>query len=341
VHVFIPTNFSASIHSAIALHESGHYNEALEMWREIRREGGHLRIVNLFMGRAYYQLRQYEQATYFFRLAFARGFYSSAFWEIRNEWMINNLNRIILAIVTIYIVWTVIKQTNKRKNFLPDLRPLRNKITSKKLVADLLYIKNFIRHPVDSFYYLRADQKGGTAAAAILLVTAYVVYMINMLGSGFLFGMLFGFINAYTILYLSAVAVPAVALFIGCNYLVASITDGRGRFKDVFNLVGYSFAPFIIFMPILTIVSHFLTLNESFVISLGSAIIYVWVGVLIFIGLKEIHDFDISVVLKNLFLTIALAFIVVVVLFMIFMFWDSLIDVGYTIFREAGHRAIN
>jgi hypothetical protein len=69
--------------------------------------------------------------------------------------------------------------------------------------------------------------------------------------------------------------------------------------------------------------------------------LYAWVAVLIFIGLKEIHDFDISVVWKNLLLTIGFSFLVIVVLFMIYMFWDNLIDMVYSIFREAGHRVLN
>jgi len=341
VHVYVPTNFAATIHSAIHLHEQGYYRESLELWRNVRREGGSLRITNLFIGRGYYQLRDYERAAYFFELAAARGWYSDAFWQIRDAWIIANFNRIIIIVFVIWLVWMTVKLLNRRLKFLPDLRPGIKRVTGIRLVADLLYIKDFIRHPIDSYYYLRNDDKGGTKAAIILMAVAYLVFLGSFLATGFLFRHFpFEVDGGYAVLYFSMLFIPGVALFVNCNYLVASITDGRGRYKDVFNLTAYAFSPYILFMPILIIVSHFLTFNEQFVMTMGSFALYTWVGVLIFIGLKEIHDFDLSVVWKNIFLTIAFAFLVVVVLFMIYMFWDNLIDMLYSLVREVGHRAI-
>jgi len=340
VHVYSPTNFAASIHRGIYLHERGHYEESLALWRNIRRESGSLRIVNIFMGRGYFQLREYHRALYYFRLASSWGGYSDAFWEIRNVWLVSNMNTMLIVAISLYILLATIKQVNKRRRFLPDLQPLRKRILDVDIIRELLFVKDFIKHPVDSFHYLRYDTKGSTKAAAILMVVAYMVFIASFLGTGFLFGVTWIWGSAsYALLFFSMMFIPAVALFVGCNYLVASITDGRGRFKDVFNLTAYSFSPFILFMPILIILSHFLTFNEAFVMSIGTAALWVWVGVLIFIGLKEIHDFDISVVWKNIFLTIGFAFIVIVVLFMIYMFWDNLIDMVYSVFREAGIRA--
>jgi len=176
----------------------------------------------------------------------------------------------------------------------------------------------------------------------VLLLAAYIIFLLSLLGTGFLFRFFaFDIAGGAAVLFVSMFFLPPVALFVNCNYLVSSITDGRGRYKDVFNLTAYSFAPFILFMPILIVLSHVLTFNEAFVMSFGTVALYAWVAVLIFIGLKEIHDFDISVVWKNLFLTIGFSFLVIVVLFMIYMFWDNLIDMVYSIFREAGHRVLN
>ena len=207
-----------------------------------------------------------------------------------------------------------------------------------KLIADLVFIMKFIRHPIDSFYYLRNDDRGSSKAAAILIFISYAIFQLSFLGTGFLFRWFHPFGIGYAIFTFSLLFIPVVVLFIGCNYLVSSITDGRGRFKDVFNLTGYAFAPYIFFMPLLIIISHFLTFNEAFFMSFGTIAIYTWVFILIFIGLKEIHDFDISVVWKNLFLTIAFAFLVIVVLFIIYMFWDNLIDMVYTMVLEVGRR---
>ena len=54
-----------------------------------------------------------------------------------------------------------------------------------------------------------------------------------------------------------------VLLIIIGNYLVSSLQKGEGFFRDIFIGVMVAFAPILLFKLPLSIVSNFLTYNES------------------------------------------------------------------------------
>ena len=53
-----------------------------------------------------------------------------------------------------------------------------------------------------------------------------------------------------------------IFLFIICNYLVTSITDGEGKFKHIFMMFMYSLAPIIIALVSVTLLSYVLLIMK-------------------------------------------------------------------------------
>ena len=78
----------------------------------------------------------------------------------------------------------------------------------------------------------------------------------------------------------------AVAGLTLCNYLVCTINDGEGRVKQIFTYFCYSLTPYILLTPVCFLLSHVLTTNEQFLITLIRLLIYGWSAVLIVLGIK-------------------------------------------------------
>ena len=88
--------------------------------------------------------------------------------------------------------------------------------------------------------------------------------------------------------------VLVLVLVVSCNYLMCTINDGEGRFKQIYCSLIYSFGPYLILQPILFVLSHVVTINEEFFVSFGNLAMLVWVGVLIFISIKEINNYSVK-----------------------------------------------
>ena len=123
-------------------------------------------------------------------------------------------------------------------------------------------------------------------------------------------------------------------LFIICNYLVTSITDGDGTIKQIFMIPAYGLMPAMIAMLITTGLSYFLTYNESFILTVIMIIGVGWSIAAIFEGLSTVHDYDFKGTVVSLIITAVFILIAVIVVLVIIIMWDQLSDFLITLGKE-------
>ncbi len=78
---FSLTDFGREIHEAITLYNQGLYTESIEPWKQVAHHNSNYLPAYTGLGKAYYQLGDYETAMYYFKLAGDRENYSLAFKE--------------------------------------------------------------------------------------------------------------------------------------------------------------------------------------------------------------------------------------------------------------------
>jgi uncharacterized membrane protein (GlpM family) len=237
--------------------------------------------------------------------------------------------------VLIIIAFKILKKIDDKKGIYNPVRKIRKKLIKNKLISDLLFLKRFIRHPIDSMYDIRRDKDGSVLSATILYLIGFIIFTVNFMGRGFIFN----YVDARNISYsfiMSLFLLPC-ALWVAANYMVSSINEGEGRFKDVYIATAYSLAPYIIFMPFVIALSYVVTLNEAFILSFAALVIWVWVAVILFLGLKEIHNYEIKEVIKNILLSLFLMFVAVIIYSIVYMLWDQLIEFVFTFIKEVAY----
>ena len=125
-------------------------------------------------------------------------------------------------------------------------------------------------------------------------------------------------------------SILVILLFVVCHYLIASIVQGNGSLKNVYISTIYSFAPVIIFLPFLIVISNYLTLNEAFIHSFGRIFIYGWSFILLFFMIKETQELEVGETIANICLTV-----ITMVLFVAFGFlFYALFDQIFTFIKE-------
>ncbi len=310
IQIFEPTPVQLDIYRALDLYAEGRYDESRVLLETILTRNSTSYFVRLYMGQNYMQQGAYDQAIREFKIAGAKAEYSEAYWELRNLWLQEHMLYILIALLVLAVAAVAVKSLSHRKKPAPAKEP-RTRGRFSRFGQDLLLIKRFALHPIDTAYEIQAGRAGSVASATAVYGILFVVYVVYQLASGFLFAQkVEDFSILSTFLYLSA----ALILFVIGNFFISSIQDGKGTLRSIYIVTVYSFAPAILLLPFLTIVLNGLTYNELFVRQMVLILIVAWIAAALFTSLIQIHDYSAKSLVKNLLLTAFFMLVAVLVL---------------------------
>nr|WP_175476119.1 YIP1 family protein [Evansella caseinilytica] len=339
IQIFQPTEFAGMVHEALTLYQNGDYEASKEPWQEVIRMNSLFDFANLGLGEAYFKEESYEDALASFRLAKYKPGYSDAFWEIRNMWMRENIVTVLFVVIGLFVLKNITGRLERKYRFW---RSFQTRIAEKyelKVWKDLVFVKNLIRHPIDSFYSIKYENKTGYLSATVLMFVFFVLYVAEKYYSGFIFRTVTE--GEFTIGTDFALVFGSMFFVIVSNYLVCTINDGEGRFKQIYCGFIYSFAPYFLIKPFVILLSNVLTFNEIYLLQLTNVFIYSWVAVLLVIMVKEINDYTMRETLKILFLTMFTLLIGVLLLFIVYVLITQMISFFVSIFNEGVYRIEN
>ncbi len=110
-----PTSFGNKVQTAINLYNQGKYQENIEPWQEVIRQSSNYLLAYTGIGKAYFQIEEYELAMEYFTLANDKAGYSDAFREYSLIVMRANFGFLAAAVLLIVIGAITISQHFKRK----------------------------------------------------------------------------------------------------------------------------------------------------------------------------------------------------------------------------------
>ena len=324
VYVYYPTDFVYNTYRAILAYNGGYYELSRYIWGEVLRLSGISQTAHWYIAQTYLQTQNYVMAAHHAYIAGVRYIYSDAFWELRNQWMLGNL---LYVVIGGFILIVGIKIKNFAKIGASRSPVQFNMPETVRLLGRV------IRHPFDTFYDIRREDKGSVKGATCLYLLAYLVFSADFMFRGFIFN--FNERNLENLTYVTMLFFLPVILWVCGNYLVGSINEGEGRFRDVYVMTALALAPLILFMPFVTLATHASTINEEFLINTATGLIWLYCAVLLVIGLKEIHDYTFKQSFKSVLYTLFFMGLAVIVTSIISTFWGELIDFSYTLGEEA------
>lgn len=339
IQVFEPTEFTRHLHEALYLFSKGRYTESKEPLSRVLRMNNLFDYANMAMGRALLQEEDYDEALRYAKLAKDYDGYSDAFWEIRNNWLKRNLVTVILLILGIWLVRKILKLADKKWGILKAPRAALKRFGGLKLVRELKYMFFFIRHPIDGCYGIKRQNQVSVASANVILFTGILFYIINKYFCGFLFKTVRE--GSYDILSDVGLLLIALVLVTGCNYLMCTINDGEGKLKDIYCSFIYSLTPYLLFMPVIFAVSHGVTYNEAFFVDFASLFMFVWIGILLFISIREINNYTVKETVKIIGLTAFTILIALLLAFIIYVLWAQVFDFIQSLFGEVVYKIGN
>ena len=316
LQVFKPTLYCDLVHQALKLYTEAKYEEAKELWNEVLRYNSMFDLAHKGMGLAYYMEGNYKEALKEFYIANDKVNYSDAYWEIRNLYLIDNLSIYILIALIVVLSITTLVLTNRKYKYLEVVKYPFKKAMEVKLINQTLYSFRFIRHPEDSVYETRKNNRSTILSSSIILLILFIEYLLGLVYTGFIFN---NTIIEETILLREGVKIILpIILFIIANYLMSSLMEGEGRFKDIFVSTVGALTPIIIIYPIVILISNVLTNQEAFLYSFLIVVMFIWAGLLLFMNIKNTHNYSVAQTFVNLLLTIFMLVILILVILVVY-----------------------
>lgn len=339
IQIYEPTEFTNLLHQALQLFSKGRYTESKEPLTEVLKMNNLFDYANMAMARALLQEENYEEALRYAKLAKDFDVYSDAFWEIRNNWLKDNLVAVILIVIALIVAKKVVGYLDKKKGILQKPKSVLKKFGEKKLIKELRYMTFFMKHPIDGCYGIKRQGRVSVLSANIMVVVMMLFYIINKYFCGFLLkNVREGY---YDIASDIGLILVALVLVTGCNYLMCTINDGEGKLKHIYCSFVYSMTPYLLLMPVIFAISHVVTFNETFFVEFAYIFMVVWIAVLIFLSIKEINNYTAKETFKIIGLTIFTILIAVLLAFIIYVLWKQVFDFIQSIFGEVVYKLGN
>lgn len=337
INVYKPTEFFRQVMEGIGFYKQGLYTDGHAAWHEILRMNSAFILAYRAIAKSYFRQGNYEQALASFRLAEDKQSYSDAFWQIRNFWIQGNMSYVLLFILIFILIRLILGICDKKYGIYKYPKAIFKRVSTFKLIRELRFALRFFKHPIDAFYDLKVSKSASVLSASLLYLWLFIIEISRIYITGFSFST----VNPEDVSLIQVVLTTFVplALFVGSNYLVSTISDGEGSFKDVYIATIYSLTPYLILAVPAFIVSNILTLNEVFLFDFTLIIAGGWSLLLLCIMIKEIHNYTFKETIKNIGVTIFGAVVIVLVLFILIILSRQVVDFVGSIIEEVSIRA--
>ena len=252
----------------------------------------------------------YDLAMEYLSAAYDTENWSNAYKEVRKEWIATYIPFILIAVVAVVILLSKFLKFAGKYNAKVALLGVQK----KTLRQELMYVFHLVFHPFDGFWDLKHEKRGSVRASLVILGVVILSFYYQSIGTGYVMNPEGTYSTIVT--QILSVGLPFI-LWIISNWCLTTLFEGEGSFKDIFIATSYSLAPLPLFLIISTIMSNFVTLEESALASMLVVVAFVWAGMLIFFGTMVTHDYSFS---KNLLMCVATIVGMAVIMFVGFLF---------------------
>ena len=199
----------------------------------------------------------------------------------------------------------------------------------KDFIATPFYV---LTHALEGSYELQRYRLGLIRVATFYLLIESTLIILKFRYTGFLFNTY----NVHDFNYVREVLLRLTPylLFIVANWSITTLMDGKGKLRDIYNVIGYALFMRVILSIVALFMSNVLTLDEAFFYHGLEFVGFAIMLVMVFTGIMVVHEYSVT---KTIF-TIIFTFVSAGIMIFIGLLGFSLIQQVYvfieTIFRE-------
>ncbi|MCK6580658.1 MAG: YIP1 family protein [Anaerolineae bacterium] len=327
------TDFARRVHDGVRLYMDGFYAEARPYFEDVLEFNGLFIMAYQAIADAYYKEGDYPNALQSYRYAEDRSGYSETFWELRNAVLQQSLGNALGVLCGGWLILSIFTRLERQRRWLDPVRSRLRETGRFRLVSDFAFLFRFIRQPADSFYDIKHNLRGSLLFALLLYAWVLAVRILSLYVTGFIFS---PYSLSWQIDVETEIAYTIVPLLLWnvANYLIATISDGEGRLRHVFIGSAYSLFPYALFGLPIALLSNLLTLNEVFLFTFSTQIMWFWTGLMLVIMVKEIHNYSGAETARNILTTLFTMALFLLTAYILYVLFNQLYEFVMAIIRE-------
>ena len=310
--VFRRTEYGDILINALKNQNDRNYDTAVEDWQEILKRNNNFDIAYIGIGKALVRDGEYEQAMEYFKYSHEQeGNYAAAYKQVRKDWASKYFIVIPIVVVAFIVGLTLFfgyaAKVNKRASL---------KVGTKSIGEEILYAFHVMTHPFDGFWDLKHEKRGSIRSAFIILIIVIATFAYQSLGTGYIFDQ--SSAKDYSGIYSTIVSVVVpIVLWVVSNWCLTTLFDGEGKFTDIFIATCYALIPIPLFVIPSVMLSNVLVPDESGIITTLTTIAWLWVGMLLYVGMMTTHGYSFF---KNLLTVLATIVGMAIIIFLAYLF---------------------
>lgn len=320
---FVKTEFGRAIHQATAQYGQGLYTESIALWERVLEMNNNFAMAHRGLGRAYFQLEDYEKAMASFKLANDKEGYSMAFKEQSLIWIRGNIAWFFLGALLVFVLFQVRKR-KKRKDWAAGItRENRNRFFPIRAMF----------HPYAAFDEVKSDGAGSARTGLLLVFLFFVSAVITYVGTGFIFNA--NRLERLNVLLVFAGTVGGFVLVYGANLAVSSLMDDcEGKPPELFIVLSHSLLPVIITQVAAALASNFVSQEVGIFLQMLRTIGVLWAVIMFFTGQFQVNRLTFKRTLLNLFLTVVTLVIILVLMILLYSLLQQIWVFVVTLYNE-------
>ena len=293
VTVYRRTEYGDLLISALKHNRDRQYDVAKDDWQSIVQRNSNYDQAYIGIGKALFRSGDYEGAMSYYQLAHDTDNYSEAFSMWRQDW-VKKYALVVVAVIAVVIAAYVLFFRYANKLNVKG----QTKTGKYTFWEEIMYGFWIIFHPFDGFWDLKHERRGSLRGAFFWIGVTILSFTYMAIGSAYLVNPY----NEYTSIVVTTLSVTVpFLLWCAANWMLTTLFDGEGSFKDIFIATAYALVPMNLFIIPVTLVSHCLIQGELAISTLLLTISYIWTGFLIFFGSMTTHDYTFG---KNLIISV-------------------------------------
>lgn len=323
------TPYGRLVHTALTYSESGRYQEAIPLYEELLRRNSNNDMAYTGLGKAYYELEDYEQSMYYYRLAQDRQGYSDAFKEQSTLLIRQNMGWIFLGLgVVLVAVWG--HKLWRKHHGTPVKDPGR-------VLKPWRHPFYCMVHAYTGFEDMKLQGTGSMGASVVLLAALALSTIITHVLTGFAFNPYY--IERLNAPLLIAGTLGAFLVFYLASWAVSSLmSDCEGKPRELLMVEAYALLPYILGTVAIAAITNFVTLDVKPFLNIFQVLCIAWSVILMVVGMMQIHQLSLKKTLLYLLLVIIAMVIVLVLLVLLYSLVQQFVVFLKTLYSEMMYR---
>ena len=324
VTVFNQTEYGKLVLKADALTLSGDHSNAVDYWKQVLKQDRNSQVAYRGIAKALIIEGKYDEALEYARMGNDKENYSTAFFYVRNQWIVDNFVWLLLILTAIIAITVVAVLYKKRKN--------------KKFISNV-NVKNMLSSLIRPFVFandLKYKHQYSLLFGVIILVLYYITYVSKTLFGGFLHTSFNTDTFNSFLLLLGSVGI--VLLWVLCNWAMCVAVSGKSNIKETFAVACCAIIPQVIFNILYIVLSNVLVIEETGVLTLLMVISYILSFIILSIGTMIINEFDFFKFIATGIATLIAMAVVIFMCFMLFILFQQVVSFVTTVFNEICYR---